>query len=612
MMERIRTAANSMGVKVILGIIILSFIFAGVGGIFSGLGQGSSQFIAKVNGIGINRMTFENAASAAIRQNKLNENQTNEIAALRQDVLRRQIEGQLLHQLAERLSISPTNEQIKTYIRHEPYFMENGQFNNERYLAILAANRLTPDDYAESVRGLMRQQQLLQMVVYSDFILPVETEVGPLVGQKRTILTATLTPEALGITQRTFDENALHTYYNVHPQQFTVPTDRVKLRFIRLARHDLEKSIVVSDAQLNAYYDQHKKDYLEPAKMAYSVIETEDKATANTLHAQLIQGADFSELAAKKSLYPMQRQTKGMLGWFEPDDLPDTLKKAQLDKVGAFSAPLKQEDGHYLLVRFDKKQDASVPSLNQIEKQVRTDLIQDLADKQLQQSESTIQSLVDQGMSLTDIAQYLHMPLTVSTWLTQEDKPLSYSALAEQIMPQFGSKDEPTVVGPVYVDETQDLYVAEVAGFRAAGLLGFDTVKADVQKVMQNQDQHRRFAEATQRFINELQNRNAAALEKVHFSAPRTIVRMESNVNPEIVDMVYRLIPSPTAKPVFGVTYLPNGNAFIVSLVNVENQKPEQDIDAPLFYQGVMDTQESLADALISTADITLLTDQKK
>ena len=65
MMDTIRTAANHIVVKIIFAIIILSFIFTGIG--FFGFGGGNNardaqQYIAKVDGEGISRAQFEAVA----------------------------------------------------------------------------------------------------------------------------------------------------------------------------------------------------------------------------------------------------------------------------------------------------------------------------------------------------------------------------------------------------------------------------------------------------------------------------------------------------------------------------------------------------------------------
>ena len=58
MMDSLRTAANSLVLKIIFGIIIVSFILTGVSGYLIG---GGNNYAAKVNDQKISRGQFENA-----------------------------------------------------------------------------------------------------------------------------------------------------------------------------------------------------------------------------------------------------------------------------------------------------------------------------------------------------------------------------------------------------------------------------------------------------------------------------------------------------------------------------------------------------------------------
>ncbi len=58
MMDSLRTAANSLVLKIIFGIIIVSFILTGVSSYLIG---GGANYAAKVNGQEISRGQFENA-----------------------------------------------------------------------------------------------------------------------------------------------------------------------------------------------------------------------------------------------------------------------------------------------------------------------------------------------------------------------------------------------------------------------------------------------------------------------------------------------------------------------------------------------------------------------
>ena len=107
MMDSLRTAANSLVLKIIFGIIIVSFILTGVSSYLIG---GGANYAAKVNGQEISRGQFENAfAGERNRMQQQLGDQFSELAAnegymktLRQQTLNRLIDEALLDQFAQR------------------------------------------------------------------------------------------------------------------------------------------------------------------------------------------------------------------------------------------------------------------------------------------------------------------------------------------------------------------------------------------------------------------------------------------------------------------------------------------------------------------------------
>jgi len=611
MIENIRTAANSVVVKVIFGLIVLSFIFASMGGIFRLGSQDNKQYIAKVDGKGLSRTAYENAVRAEIQKNKIKENQLAQIKALREHVLQQQIKNQLLYNFADNIGIATFSEQIKDYIRNQPIFFENGKFNNERYSGLLAEYGLTPNGYAELLRSVMKQQQLFQMLLYSDFVLPVETQIDKLVGQKRTIETASVSSGDFNIKNRTFTEDELNSYYVSHPAQFTTNNDLIKLEFVRLSPSDIKKNIIISEKQLQDYFDKNKTHYKEPGKMAYSVIETDDENDANAIYTQLLKGENFARLASERTLYSSQRKDKGFLGWFDEHAMPAVLKTAALNNVGDFSEPLKQDDGHYVIIRLDDKREAVVSPLKLIAERVKADIMRDLIDDQLQKAELTMQSLVNQGLTLEGIAKQMSLEKQSSGWLTSQDKPISYSAIAELVMPELGTNNNHQILGPVYVDEVADLYLVQVAGYRAAGLLAFDEVKRDIAVLLQNEDRQYKFEQAANKLVKQLNASSSHAKEKVNFSKAETIQRDAKQLDSRVVDMAFSHVPPMHKNPVYGIVYLGNGRGIITSLLHVENSKADIDINKLIFSQWIYGTEYSLTRMLFSKADIQLLTDKE-
>lgn len=125
MMDNLRAAANHVVLKIILGLIILSFVLTGVGSYLTG---GNNNYAAKVNGQEIGRGQFENAvANERNRQQQQLGDQFSVLAGnegymkqMRQQVLNQLIDEALLDQYAKHLGLGISDEQVKMAIFSQP------------------------------------------------------------------------------------------------------------------------------------------------------------------------------------------------------------------------------------------------------------------------------------------------------------------------------------------------------------------------------------------------------------------------------------------------------------------------------------------------------------
>lgn len=610
MMEKIRTAANNVVVKIIFGLIILSFIFAGVGGIFTMNANTDKQYIAKVDGEGLSRIAYENAALSQIQQYHLTSDQPELIQLVRQNVLQQQIQDHLVYKYLDKLDIKVTNEQVKSNIRRNPAFAKDGRFNNELFLnTIKRQGYPSADIYAEYLRQQMRMQQLFSALQLTDFVLPVDADLVKLHDQQRVVATATLSAKDLGIADKSFTDEELKAYYLAHPQQFTTNTELVKLDIVRLPRSAIEAGINITDEDINTYYEQHKKSYVTPPEFAYSSIETENLADAEAIYQQLVSGADFAELEAEKGLYPMQRNTKGVLGWFSAESLPESLKAANLTDIGQFSKPLKQENGHYLIVKLDDQHEQQTAALESIKDVVKNDLLQSMIDQQIQDKEKQIHQFVEQGLSLSDIAGKLNRQVEQTTWINQHTAPLTYSAVGEIVMQQLDedSTNRTHILGPVYADENQEIYAVQIMDYRPIGLATFESVKLDILAILQKQDRDERFRTATEQLMTKLSSQDAETKAKLTFTEAQLITRQDTSLDKDVIKTAFNLVPSVDNKPVYGITYLPQERAVITQLTQVKEATEVRNMDDNMLEPLIASSSKAIVTTLTSQAKIELM-----
>ena len=136
----------------IIALIVLSFVFAGVG---SYLTSSGTTAVATVNGEEISAQELERAYQS---QRAQMESQYGEsiaqlfsseqyLADFRRNVLDRLIAEKLIQQQATDMGLRVSDQQIRETILQMPEFQFGGQFDNERFQAILRQNGFQVADF---------------------------------------------------------------------------------------------------------------------------------------------------------------------------------------------------------------------------------------------------------------------------------------------------------------------------------------------------------------------------------------------------------------------------------------------------------------------------------
>ena len=234
-MDRLREGVNSIAVKIILGLIILSFVFAGVGSYITG---GGNNAAAKVGNTEIGRGEFEQAY-----QNERNRMQSQlgdyfaqmladpaYVESFRKSVLDRMINNVLLEQQAESLGLRISDSQIRTMILEMPQFQTAGQFDQEVYQAALRRAGFSAESFAEYMRRDLMRNQLVTALQGSEFVLQGEIDTqSKLIAQTRDIRTVTLSVADLAKSLILSNIKNLSSVYNSAIFCFTLSNSFISL-----------------------------------------------------------------------------------------------------------------------------------------------------------------------------------------------------------------------------------------------------------------------------------------------------------------------------------------------------------------------------------------------
>ncbi|MCT4704449.1 peptidylprolyl isomerase [Enterobacteriaceae bacterium H11S18] len=437
MMDNLRAAANHVVLKIILGLIIVSFILTGVGNYLIG---GNANYAAKVNGQEIGRGQFENAvASERNRQQQQLGDQFSELASsegymkqMRQQVLSRMIDEALMDQYARHLGLGISDEQIKQAIFKESAFQSNGKFDNARYNAIISNMGMSADQYAQALRNQLTTQQLINALVGTDFMLNGETdELAALVSQERLVREATIDVAALTAKQTASDQE-ISASYEQNKNRYMAP-EQFKVSYIKLDAASMPQT--VKDEEVQAYYDQHQDEYTQPQRNRYSVIQTKTEAEAKAVLDELNKGGDFAALAKAKSADIISARNGGDMGWLEPGTTPDELKNAGLKDKGQLSGVIKSSVG-FLVVRLDDVQPAKTKPLTEVHDAIADKVKQEKAlDAYYALQQKVSDAASNDNESLAGAEQVAGVKAVETGWFGHDNLPaeLNFKPVSEAI-----------------------------------------------------------------------------------------------------------------------------------------------------------------------------------
>ncbi|MCZ4059090.1 peptidylprolyl isomerase [Pantoea sp. LMR881] len=599
MMDNLRAASNHVVLKIILGLIILSFVLTGVGNYLIG---GNNDYAAKVNGQEISRAQLEQAFNnERSRQQQMLGDQFSQLASndgymqqIRQQALSQLVDQALLDDYIKTLHISISDDQVKQAIFNQKAFQTNGKFDNAKYNGLISSMGFTADQYAEALRKQLSNQQLINAVANTDFMLKGETsKLVDLVAQKRDIRQATINVDALAVKQTVTDDE-INQYYQQHKNSFLAP-EQFRVSYIKLDAASMQQA--ASDADIQNWYDQHKADYSQPQRNRYSVIQTKTEADAEALLAQLKEGADFAELAKSKSIDPISARKGGDMGWLEPSTTPDELKNAGLTQKGQLSGVIKSSVG-FLIVRLDDIQAEQVKPLTEVREAVADKVKQEKgvdAFYQLQQKVSEAAS--NDNESLAGAEQASGMKATETGWFSRDNLPkeLDFEAVKQAIFNGglVGQNGAPGNNSEIISVEGDRAFVLRISEHKPEAIKPLDQVKAQITDTLKHDKAQQQAKAQADKLLADLKagKQDALSAAGLTLSASTTVDR---NVQDPVAQAAFNLPQPADNKPSWGVSEDMQGNVVLLAVDKVSTgSMPQAQIDEMV--KGVTQNNAQLA-----------------
>jgi peptidyl-prolyl cis-trans isomerase D len=263
----------------------------------------------------------------------------------------------LLNQKVEERRFVVGDREVVDSIHALPNFQVDGKFNKDSYHALLRGQGISPAEFEAQQRQELRARQLEAGLFLSSFATPKELErAAALRGETREMAFAIVPAERFVKTVKV-DDAALQAYYDEHKAEYLSP-ETVTLSYVHLRLEDVARDVPVDEAALRGYFEQVRERYVEAEKRRarHILIQSgaDDAAAqkkAEEAYAQVTKpGADFAAVAKATSQDAGSAAQGGDLGWAERSFFVGPFADALFAmKPGEISKPVKTQFGWHVI-----------------------------------------------------------------------------------------------------------------------------------------------------------------------------------------------------------------------------------------------------------------------
>ncbi len=492
MLNRIRDASSGWIAYVIVGLLAIPFALWGVQSYFGAL----SSVVMEVGGIEIDANQFNQALierkrylqtvdpDADLPPDDKIKNDTISVLAIQA----------MIEEATDRYGYRISDRFLAHAIRQTPGFLnEAGQFDNERYQAYLKGEQISRVKYENRLREQMKQDQVLQALDGSGFVLKAEQAAfDTLRSQERKVRYLELNTDDYRDAVSVTDEEVKQRYDN-NPQNYQSEFE-FRLRYAEVKLADLMESEEVDESLARLYYEENADSFIEPEKRRLRHIlfdptehdASELKARIAEVGEKLAAGESFSELAKEYSDDFLTAASGGELPVMSEFDIEDDAIREAVFALseGEASEPLQSQFGTQMFELAEitpEAQRAFDEVAEEVIEEIKLENAQDKYAEQLERAEAI--AFVSHKDVFDDLATAMGISSTLTEWLKRDSREGIFAdSKVRRVTFNRLFTDELVNSGPVELVEGSHMVVFSVNNVRPPEQQTFEQVEEKIRE----------------------------------------------------------------------------------------------------------------------------------
>ena len=413
---------SKVGVLITLafvGIIGIAFALGSVSGTsFGGFSSGGK--IASIGSEKINATDLETQFRGILARLRQRNPQLSLKEFLAQDglneVLTYAMDGKAVIQWGDKYGLYVGDRLVDSEIAKDPNLQTpDGKVDNALYRQMLASQGTTDGTFrTEQTQVLMAKLLLTSNSLGLKSPRKVTSRYIAVLTEHRRGAIVTLPPAAFAPTTAPSDAE-VSAWYNDHRADYTQP-ERRTIRYVTYTDAAVKDAAAPSDAEVAARYNANKAKYAAADKRKLSQVVLPSEAEAKQVMAEVAAGKTLEATAAAKRLAvaPLGSLTKDAYALQSSAEAANTVFGAAGAKlVGPFKGPLG-----WLIVRIDARETTPGKTLDQAKPELVKELTEEKHKFAIASFGEKIEDDLDNGATLGDIAKELGLTVSETPPLT--------------------------------------------------------------------------------------------------------------------------------------------------------------------------------------------------
>ncbi len=345
MLQFIRSKVTSIFIKVLFGILILSFAIWGIGDIF--LGNKDGEAVISIGDKEYNANYFLSAYEKARRAMRLPPEyedlvKPQIIESVKQSIIR----NGLLSAETLNLNLVYGDTQLKKWVgRSEAFRDSSGKFDPELLRQALFNSGLSEADFFSSLREEMRNNQLISAVASS--VSPPDILIEKIFkyrNEKRTVNIAEFTGETI-VSLPEQSESDLRKLYTETKSDYMAPVYR-SVTYVHIDPKELAKDIMISEEAVAEEYDARRDELTIPGSRDLKQLIFSEKDLAQKFKNSITSALSTAEVTKRVSEIGETANVLEMKDVTETDLIDTNERKAAFETpVGQLSSIIETSFG---------------------------------------------------------------------------------------------------------------------------------------------------------------------------------------------------------------------------------------------------------------------------